>query len=106
MTHELKITSQYYDASASGAKNFEVRKNDRNYHVGDVLHLRECNGPNIYTGREHYAKITYILDDSTYLADGYVVLGLTPCVVVETSASEFTNFGNGTMIGHIGTLNM
>ena len=39
--HKLKLDSNYYDNSAAGIKNFEIRKNDRNYQVGDVLELRE-----------------------------------------------------------------
>ena len=39
--HKLKLDSSYYDDSAAGIKTFEIRKNDRNYQVGDVLELRE-----------------------------------------------------------------
>ncbi len=102
--HDLRIESRYYPASVSGAKNFEVRKNDRNYQVGDILHLYEFTNSGKITGREHYAKIQYILSDCEYLKEGYVVLGLIPCVV--ESANEFNNYGGGTMIGHVGTINM
>ena len=39
--HDLKTWSPFYAAVASGAKTFELRKDDRNYSVGDVLLLRE-----------------------------------------------------------------
>ncbi len=41
MTHELKIQPKYFNAVLMGTKNFEIRKNDRDYHVGDRLWLRE-----------------------------------------------------------------
>lgn len=34
-THRLKIFVKYADAIMSGAKTFEIRKNDRGYKVGD-----------------------------------------------------------------------
>ena len=75
--HELKILPQYYKEVVSGKKNFELRKNDRDYQVGDILKLREYeNGE--YTGRVKYFAIKYILKDcSEYgLMDGYCILGL------------------------------
>ena len=38
--HKLKLSADYYDDSASGVKTFEIRKNDRNFRVGDILELR------------------------------------------------------------------
>lgn len=35
--HELKTRAVYFDAVQRGEKNFEVRKNDREFAVGDVL---------------------------------------------------------------------
>ena len=73
--HFVKITPQYFEAVLNGIKTFEVRYNDRNYKVGDTLILREfqcCN----YTGREIEKRIVYILDDSKYCKEGFVILGL------------------------------
>jgi len=39
--HELKVVPPYFDALVSGAKTFEVRRNDRGYQRGDLLRLRE-----------------------------------------------------------------
>lgn len=36
-THRLKIFVKYADAIMSGAKTFEIRKNDRGYEVGDKI---------------------------------------------------------------------
>jgi hypothetical protein len=38
MKHELKTWTEYYNAVFDGNKTFEVRKNDRNYQVDDVLY--------------------------------------------------------------------
>lgn len=86
MLHVLKLESKYYDASLTNAKTFEIRKNDRDFKVGDIIKLVEVNqelrnesNPVGSTGRAHYRKITYIFDDMAYLRDGYVCLGLTLC---------------------------
>ena len=77
MTHELKILPEYYLAVTSHLKEFEIRKNDRDYHVGDVLILREWNGEH-YTGRTVTKTIKYIfVGTGEYgLSEGYCVLGL------------------------------
>lgn len=73
--HYLKILPEYYRAIERGQKNFEVRFNDRNFKVWDVLHLQECiNGE--YTGREILADVPYILDDPAYCKEGYVIMAL------------------------------
>lgn len=38
--HELKLDIKYFDAVKNGNKNFELRKNDRDYQVGDILELK------------------------------------------------------------------
>lgn len=43
-THELKLDDKYFDEVKSGKKNFEIRKNDRNFQVGDILELRRWDG--------------------------------------------------------------
>lgn len=74
--HDLKILSEYYSAVVSGAKKFEVRYNDRDYKVGDILLLREFDG-SFYTGRKTCVKVTYVLHGGAYgLAEGYVILSI------------------------------
>ncbi len=82
--HSLKIYPVFYDAVANGAKTFEIRKNDRDYQVGDTLCMREftgrgSDGVDNYTGRVVYAKVTYVLTSEDFpraIVDGYAVLGI------------------------------
>ena len=37
--HELKLDTEFFDDVKLGKKNFEIRKNHRNFEVGDTLHL-------------------------------------------------------------------
>jgi len=73
--HELKTDPNVFAISFSGIKPWEIRKNDRNFKVGDLLILKETistgeemkNGaPLIYTGRILSRLINYILDGNIY----------------------------------------
>lgn len=58
--HRLKTWPQFFDAIADGSKRFELRKNDRDFRVGDVLRLQEWNPNNErFTGREMDVEVTY-----------------------------------------------
>ncbi|KAA8811534.1 DUF3850 domain-containing protein [Lactobacillus crispatus] len=72
--HRVKILPSYFEAQVNNSKNFEIRKNDRNYQVGDLLLLEEYNPTTAnYTGREVHCLITY---KTTFKqVPGYVVLG-------------------------------
>lgn len=76
-THDLKIRPEYFAAVRDGTKTFELRKDDRGFNVGDILHLREYRHDE-YTGRHLYTTVTYILRDAKEygLEDGYCILGL------------------------------
>lgn len=95
--HELKIKAEYLEAIALGRKNFELRKNDRDYQEGDLIKFNLVNddGQTI-TDRYDFAyvngefryiqkvnlndlyKITYILKDvPQYGLDAdYCILGI------------------------------
>ena len=51
MIHELKIQSEYFVAVNNKTKTFEIRKNDRDFKVGDKILLREIDSCGKYTGR-------------------------------------------------------
>ena len=73
--HALKSWPQYFDLMMSGDKNFELRKNDRDYQVGDVCQFFEWNKEKGLTGRRSlFYKITYVLHKTPGLLPGYVVL--------------------------------
>lgn len=74
--HELKILPEYYDAVISNIKNFELRKDDRDFQVGDFVYLKEyADGE--YTGRETCFHIRYILRNCPEygLMDGFCIIG-------------------------------
>lgn len=72
--HKLKIKPEYLNDVISGKKKFEVRYNDRDFKVGDLIVLEEFKN-NRYTNRFLNREITYILNDQEYLKENYVVLG-------------------------------
>ena len=74
--HELKILPQWYEDVFNRTKKFELRKADRDYKVGDFLHLKEWDGE--YTGRSCIRKIIYIYQGTGEygLAEGYWILGI------------------------------
>lgn len=74
MIHELKTWPIYFSATASGVKTFEIRKDDRNFQIGDSLKLREWNPETkTYTGREMSVKVSYRTD---YIP-GYTVMSIS-----------------------------
>ena len=74
--HELKTYPQYFEQTLKGKKSFEIRLNDRNFQVGDIVVLKEWDGAE-YSGRELTGEIVYILsDDFVGLTKDYVVLSL------------------------------
>lgn len=69
-----------------------MRKNDRPYNIGDYVALNEWSGE-VYTGRCTLHKIVYVLSNAEYCKEGYVILGLEPCVIrVRGEIAEFTQF--------------
>lgn len=73
--HELKIEPKYFVPVIEGIKTFEIRKDDRGYKSGDLLHLKEFDGET-FTGKSVVMEITYI----TYYnqVQGYAVLAINP----------------------------
>ncbi len=74
--HELKIYSKYFIDIASGIKNFEIRKNDRDFKKGDFLHLKEVeNETTNYTGFGMFVKVDYI-HEGLGMQEGYVCMAI------------------------------
>ena len=76
ITHELKIYPEFFSAVCTGVKRAELRKNDRDYRVGDTLHLLETpRGSCHSTGEFINATITHIADVGEWMP-GYVLLSI------------------------------
>lgn len=73
--HRLKLAKMFFDAVDTGKKSFELRKNDRNYQIGDILELHEMSDGE-ETGRVTEKQVIYILEGFKGLEEGYCILGL------------------------------
>ena len=93
--HELKLSTKYFKDVVDLKKTFEIRKNDRNFEVGDVLalsaydsfyHRYAKNGYITHRNQNdfcHLNEADTIFFDITYITDyeqkdGYVVMSIVP----------------------------
>lgn len=83
-THRLKINERYADAVLNGTKTFEIRKNDRNFKVGDKIVFRVIIDKGCYAGavvmhplNDAVYRINYILNNFEGLAQKYVALAIS-----------------------------
>ncbi len=75
--HELKTWPSYFQAILDGDKTFEVRRDDRGFHAGDTLRLREWEPKDKrYTGRTVDVRVTYLLEGGEALTPGFCVMGI------------------------------
>lgn len=82
--HILKTDPEAFNAVWERAKQYELRKDDRQFYEGDLLQLRETfytgqqmaeGKPLKYTGRIAYRTIAHILRGPCYgLVDGWAIL--------------------------------
>lgn len=80
MIHELKIWPFFFERILSGEKTFEIRQNDRNFMIGDLLALNEYDPKNeTYTGRSCLVYVDFAMTNPAYLQEGYVVMSIKPC---------------------------
>lgn len=80
--HDVKSWSHFFQAIKSGAKLHDLRKNDRNYNVGDILLLHEYDFINgRYTGDNIKAEITYMTDNRVPCAFSSAVLDAGYCIL-------------------------
>jgi hypothetical protein len=74
MVHYLKTIQPFFSEVKSGTKTFELRRNDRDFQVGDEVYLQEYDlDNNSFSGQEVRAKITYVLKDWTGLEGDFCV---------------------------------
>lgn len=77
MLHFLKIYKDYFTAVNADVKKAELRFNDRNYKVNDVLVLLECDEGK-YTGSAVIRQVTHVLDCGLMGKSGWVILSIKP----------------------------
>lgn len=81
--HKLKCWTPYYTAILAGDKKFDVRRDDRNFAVGDLVLLQQYDQSTekyvLGSARQPLAvekRIKYILPGGQFgIESGFVVLG-------------------------------
>lgn len=71
MNHILEIQDKYFNDIKTGIKTFEIRRNNRNYAIGDDLTL-----VNLKTNESIIKTITYINDVSIYDLKHILILAI------------------------------
>lgn len=75
--HDLKTTGPPFAALWDGMKTFELRRNDRNYRVGDTLLLREWRTNRAeFTGRWIRVVVTYMVQGNWGLERDFAALAI------------------------------
>lgn len=75
--HHLKIEQQYFIDIINQLKTFEIRKNDRDYKVGDVLRLNVVDENGSFIKRPDYECLVEVIYMTDYeQKDDYVVMGI------------------------------
>lgn len=78
--HNIKCWKEFFSDIKTGKKSFELRINDRNYEVGDTLHLREYDSiTGLYTGKDCFRDIAYILGGHEGIKEGYIIMAIKHC---------------------------
>lgn len=79
----LKVREKYINYIRSGKKRFTIRKNDKDYRVGQIYTLRivrMVGGTETFlTDYSTKIKITYILNEFEGLQQGYIAMGYEVC---------------------------
>lgn len=92
-THDLKCWPEFFRALWNGSKTAEIRRNDRGYQAGDVLHMREwipeydaegdfligddLEPVGAYTGRTLDLLVTHIVQGPAFgIKEGYVMMSV------------------------------
>lgn len=80
MIHSLKTWPEWFSLTKEGEKTFELRFNDRGFKKGDTLILTEYDPKkNELTGREIKKRVGYIIENTSYVAPGYILMSLCDC---------------------------
>lgn len=78
-THHLKTWPEWFAPVRAGQKPFEIRLDDRNFEIGDILELEEWDpDTKAYTGESYLARVIFIARDLPGLEPGYCAMGIAP----------------------------
>lgn len=74
---EKKTLPMYFKEVAERRKNFEIRKDEDDAQVGDILLLKEWSEETGYTGLKTSRIVTYVLRNVPEygLMEGYCIIG-------------------------------
>lgn len=107
-----KILPEYFEEVRKHCKTFEIRKDEDDFQVGDIIDLYEWDGEK-FTGRHTKREITYILRNAPEygLMEGYCILAIQSIgwdhPHFYPSQTEVHMYGdNGTCIQNAGILNL
>lgn len=89
-THELQIWPACFAAVSAGNKPFDVRENDRNFQVGDMLILREFDPEaDAYTGHAITRWVSYVLQGGSFgVQPDWCVLGFSELPPIPTGMTD------------------
>lgn len=79
--HHLKTLPEYFREVKLGNKTYEVRKDDRNFQVNDIVILKEWSLETKYTGETYTVLITHKLPGSKFpdgIKEDYCILSIRP----------------------------
>ena len=90
--HTLKIEDKYYNEIIGNNKRCEIRKNDKNYQVGDYIHFVDILGhefkadvkQGVYSNNldDKLFIITHVLKYEEGMNDDYVALSIEPVYII------------------------
>lgn len=78
MIHNIKLDISFCDLVYKGIKTFEVRRNDRNYQIGDLVWFQPVGlsyQPVEHPVKDKIYEITYILN-GWGIQEGFVVFAI------------------------------
>lgn len=74
MIHKLKTVQPYFSDVIRGHKTFEIRKNDRDFKMNDILILQHYHPKSGFSGASAEFEVVYITTYEQKL--DYVVMGI------------------------------
>ena len=91
--HRLKVWPSYFRDIIKGIKTFEIRKDDRDFQIGDRLVLEEyLQNEGEYTGNVIIRFIVYKFDKHQFgLECGYCILGMAIPVLTPAQVKKYKN---------------